>query len=336
MNHSEVAELGTTLERFIGLQLPGESSVQVIGLRRASAGNSRENWVFDAKWDEHGVVSARPLLLRRDPPGGVVETPRRVEFELLRVLHVTAVPVPEVLWIDESGEHFGRPSLIMQRCDGAADRSVLRGFDPLRLGAGRVEVARELAGLLAAVHGLDLDSTGIGSILPWPVPNPAESELAYWLGMLDEQELEPHPALRLVGHWLAGHPPAPRPLTLVHGDFRPGNALVRNGHVAVMLDWELARIGDPVDDLGWYTVPMYRREHFIPGSWEPADFLAYYGERTGRQVPAVDLEFWQVMAGFRLAVMGVMGIRSWCEGRSDRPPRPVDSFAAGLLAGLVS
>jgi aminoglycoside phosphotransferase (APT) family kinase protein len=336
MSQGEVAELGAALERFIGLQLPGSSSVQVSGLRRSSAGNSRENWVFDASWDEHGVRSARPLLLRRDPPGGVVETSRRAEFELLCALRATAIPVPEALWIDELGEHFGRPSLIMQRCDGAADRSVLRESDPLRLGAGRIELARQLADLLAAIHGLDLDGTGIGSVLPWPVPNPAESELAYWLRKLDEHELEPHPALRLVANWLADHPPTPKPRTLVHGDFRPGNALLRDGRVAVMLDWELARIGDPVDDLGWYTVPMYRREHFIPGSWEQTDFLEYYGERTGLQVPAADLEFWQVMAGFRLAVMGVMGIRSWCEGRSDRPPRPVDSFAAGLLAGLVS
>ncbi len=46
--------------------------------------------------------------------------------------------------------------------------------------------------------------------------------------------------------------------TLVHGDFRMGNLMVDGERVTGVLDWELAHIGDPVEDLGWLCVPAWR------------------------------------------------------------------------------
>jgi aminoglycoside phosphotransferase (APT) family kinase protein len=329
---ADVERLAVTLTSFL-IDVSGDEAVKVRGLHRAGEGSSRENWAFDADWSIGSPWPAR-LLLRRDPTGGVVETSRRTEFDLLSVLAPTGLPVPTVLWMDESGERLGRPAMVVGRHPGRAHRGVLGPADPLALGADRARLAVDMCDLLADLHAVDLRATGADSVLVRPAGSAAASELRYWTAELDREELEPHPALRLVGRWLRDHiPAAAGPSVLVHGDFRPGNVLVDNGRIGHLLDWELARIGDRHDDLGWYCTDMYRSEHFIPGVWEQDDFLRRYAERSGRAVDREAVRYWAVMAGFRLAVMGLAGVSSFVDGRSNRPAKPVDAFAARLLAG---
>ena len=141
----------------------------------------------------------------------------------------------------------------------------------------------------------------------------------------------------MAAEWLRDHLPPPPPRTvLVHGDFRPANVLVENGAFAVLLDWELSHLGDPLDDLGWYTTPLYAREHFIPGVWEQADFLRRYTGLSGIAVDPAALRFWQVMSTFRLAVIALTAVRSFCEGGSDRPAAPADAVIRRVLADIAT
>jgi aminoglycoside phosphotransferase (APT) family kinase protein len=39
--------------------------------------------------------------------------------------------------------------------------------------------------------------------------------------------------------------------TIVHGDYRLGNFLIRDAKVAAVLDWELCTLGDPLADIGY-------------------------------------------------------------------------------------
>ena len=45
---------------------------------------------------------------------------------------------------------------------------------------------------------------------------------------------------------------------MVHGDFRLGNLMVDGDGLAAVLDWELAHLGDPMEDLGWFCVKAWR------------------------------------------------------------------------------
>ncbi|MDT2005800.1 phosphotransferase family protein [Rhodococcus opacus] len=189
----------------------------------------------------------------------VVDTTRDAEFELLRLLGTTEVPVAKVHWIDD-GTTFGRPSMIVERRRGAADRGALRDIDPLGIGErARLRLAGRLADTIAQVHRLDVETLGLDRVLPHPGKDPARVELERWERELDNVELEPQPALRFVARWLRDHiPPPPERLALVHGDFRPANVLVHEGEFETLLDWELAHLGDPVDDLGGIPVRSIR------------------------------------------------------------------------------
>jgi aminoglycoside phosphotransferase (APT) family kinase protein len=101
--------------------------------------------------------------------------------------------------------------------------------------------------------------------------------------------------------------------------------------VEVLLDWELAHLGDPVDDLGWYACSIYSLEHFLDDRWTLADFLARYAAVTGHSVDPERLRFWQVMSTFRLAVIALTAIRNFCDGTTDRPAPPADRVVLQAL-----
>ena len=101
---------------------------------------------------------------------------------------------------------------------------------------------------------------------------------------------EPHPAFELGLRWLDEHVAA-RPDTpaLVHGDFRNGNFIVGPDGIRAVLDWELAHLGDPIEDLGWLCVKSWRfgvADQLVGGFGDVADLLDAYargGRRDGRR-----------------------------------------------------
>jgi aminoglycoside phosphotransferase (APT) family kinase protein len=301
---------------------------------RLGGGSSQENWAFDALvGDRDGEATWQPMLMRREPEVGVVDTARDVEFALLRALSVTDLPVPRVYAFDD-GSRLGRRAMVVDRLSGRAHRGVLRDADPLRLGEpARLDLAAALPALLARVHRVDVRPAGLTDILGEPSGDPADAELRWWVAKLDATELEPQPALRATIAWLQRHlPPPPQRITLVHGDFRPANVLVgEDGRTSALLDWELAHLGDPHDDLGWYTCSVYRGEHFLAGRFELDDFLREWSRAAGLTADAERLHFWQVMSTFRLAVIALTGIRAFCDGVTDRPAAPADRVIAMAL-----
>jgi aminoglycoside phosphotransferase (APT) family kinase protein len=317
--------------------LKGGGVLRLENLHRIGGGSSRENWPFDLIEGTAPNEKRHELLLRRDPAESVVESDRTTEFELLRALQPTSIPSPEVLSLDASGEIFGRPSMIMVRNRGTASRHLLRDRDPFELGLDRrVALGKALSGLLADLHSVDLATHGIDKILTPPNQNPAMLELETWVAELDRQEIDPEPQLRMVASWLEDNiPAAPAHTVLVHGDFRPANVLIKDGKIEALLDWELARLGDPLDDLGWYTTPLYRKEHSIPGGWEVADFIHEYERAMNLEIDAKALKFWQVMAMFRLSIIALTSVRSFLQGQSDRPTAPIVSLTAQTLSAAI-
>ncbi|HEX7096250.1 MAG TPA: phosphotransferase family protein, partial [Acidimicrobiales bacterium] len=303
------------LQRFLDAQLHG-AGVRIDGLRRTSAGFSRENWVFDASWrDADGVDRHERLIMRRDPVGSVLDTDRRVEFGVLRALEHTAVPAPRVRWLDADGEWLGRPSVVMVREEGVCDWFVLSSDRPL---ADRVAIGRRFVELLATIHTLDWRRAGVGEVLDDPGPDASLVALDHWERELRRHQVEPHPELEVVAAWLRANAPRSQTTVLVHGDFKPGNALMRGDHVHVMLDWETAHLGDPIEDVGWITNPVRAREHQIPGAWERDQIVEHYAKTTGFTVDPDALRWWNVLANYKLAVIVLTGIAAFVDGRFDR------------------
>ncbi|MFQ5556076.1 MAG: phosphotransferase family protein [Acidimicrobiales bacterium] len=179
------------------------------------------------------------------------------EAAVLTAVRAHGVLAPEVLLATDDPAAAGAPLLVTRRVHGlAVPRRILRAVQADR--DLRSRLTDQLAQQLALVHSLPVD--GLPPSLARPSRAPADAftdELTETLAQLDV----PLPAVRLALRWLRRSPPAETARTLVHGDFRNGNIIVDpdggRGLVTV-LDWELAHVGDPMNDLAWLCLRTWR------------------------------------------------------------------------------
>lgn len=318
------------ISSFVSSELGPHADVRVDRVSRVTTGRSRENWLFDAHWTEAGHQRDEELIIRIDPDGGLIETDRSVEFAILQALESTPVPAPRPRWLDPDGSRLGRPSLVMVRERGTCDYYVLG--DENRPAAARADLARRLCELLAEVHRVDWRSVGLDRVLDDPGPAAATAALDHWQAILHRDQLETHPELELASRWLRDHAPTSPGTVLVHSDFKVGNVLLDpDDAIVALLDWELAHLGDPHEDLGWVTQPLRTREHYVPGAWERDELLGHYESITGTPVDWAAVHWWNVMSCYKTAVMQTSGLRSFVEGRSDELYLPTAAVLGTLL-----
>ena len=105
------------------------------------------------------------------------------------------------------------------------------------------DLARDFMGQVNALHALE------------PPEDLAHDDLSVWTQLYREHCPEPDPLIDLGLRQLAEMaPPPPDRTVLVHGDLGPGNVLHDGHRVTGLCDWELAHVGDPMEDLAWITV----------------------------------------------------------------------------------
>jgi aminoglycoside phosphotransferase (APT) family kinase protein len=269
---------GTALERVLG-------TGPVTGLRRLTAGASRETWLFEAG-DE-------ALVLRRDPPARQDPVVMAREAACLRAAAAHGVPVPRLRAAGDGTDGVGSPYLVMDRVEGETLAPRLLRDD--RYAAARDGLARELGRVLARIHRIPAAE----------VPGVVETDRLADLRATHDGFGEARPAVELALRWLVEHRPDPVPSTLVHGDFRNGNLVVGEDGLRAVLDWELARTGDPREDLGWLCAKVWRFGAAAPvGGFGPREELFDgYAEVAGTRPDAAAVHWWEVFAAVHWAVI---------------------------------
>lgn len=263
----------------------GTDGVEVRGLRRLTGGASRETWSFDAVL---GDGSERPLILRRDPP-----TQMRAGAEMTReatAIEAAArvgVPVANVVAHDTDPALVGAPFIVMDRVEGeTVPRRILR--DEAYAGV-RPRLAERCGEILAGIHSIPAGEVeGLEATDPLP-------HLRGALDFFDERS----PAFELAMRWLEQNRPETAPTTVVHGDFRNGNLMVTPEGISAVLDWELVRLGDPMEDLGYLCARCWRFgvvERPVGGFGEYADLFRGYENVTGQPVDRELVRFWEVFS----------------------------------------
>ena len=109
----------------------------------------------------------------------------------------------------------------------------------------RPELAYECGRVLAKIHQIDVDSTGLRKKL-WQI---SPRNLLNRRGTLPSAA-DSQPMIDYTARWLLDHLPVDYEPRFVHNDFRNGNFMLSAQGIVAVLDWELAHIGDPMRDLG--------------------------------------------------------------------------------------
>ena len=308
-------EVGEKLRAFLKRSHDAKS-LRIDDLRLLTGGASRQTWSFDAAIEHADGRSERlALIARADQRQTAGLMTRETEYRLLEAAHAAGVPVPRVhLMGDDS---LGAPFFLMERVDGETiARRIL--CDDEYAGA-RQEMTAQLGEILAAIHRVQPGD--LAAVLAQPLAGkpPAESELQRIEGAFRSIAPEPHPAFELAIHWLKAHLPATGEPALVHGDYRLGNLIVGPEGVRSVLDWELAHIGDPMEDLAWVCVRSWRfgnDDKPVAGVGQREALFSAYEAAGGRAVDAAAVDWWEIFGNLRWGVFCIMQARAYLDGLS--------------------
>jgi aminoglycoside phosphotransferase (APT) family kinase protein len=273
---------------------------RVVVADRIQGGGRKEAWFIDLEGDG----GTAPLFLRYDRSDpALTKDPWTLHREatVYLALQSSAVRVPRVL-----GVHPVHQAMLSERVSGGNWFS--RIVDP----AEQEATARDFMTQLAALHSLDALELDLPAFPPvTTVAEAVAAELDEWAQVLSARGGTPDPALAFSLRWLQNHNPSydGRPV-LVQGDTGPGNFMYLDGRVTAVVDWELAHLGDPMDDIAWLS---------LRATQEPfTDFptrLREYEELSGNLIDEGRVRYYQVMAETKLQVMSHRGPRN--DGDSD-------------------
>ncbi|HXC25777.1 MAG TPA: phosphotransferase family protein [Gemmatimonadaceae bacterium] len=269
----------------------------VRSLRRLAGGASQEIWLVHVV---NGEDEERDIVLRRDMDGALSTLARtRVEeYALMQAAYDSGVPVPKVFYGPWQLE--GRNAFFMDHVAGETiGRRLVR--DPAYAQA-RAALPGQLMRGLVGLHAIDT------SELPFlGTPQTAIDLVAALERDLDACG-EGHPALELGLRWLRVHAPPLERTALVHGDFRMGNFVVGADGLSGILDWELAHVGDPDEDLGWFCVRAWRfgSDQLAAGGITTREqLLALHREAGGHEVTPERLRYWEIFGNVKWGIVAL-------------------------------
>lgn len=265
---------------------------RVKGLVHVWGGASRDTWSLDAI-DRAG--RCHPLILQRRHGQELdARLGTAVEARLIEAAREAGVPTAPLLAWSDASEELGLPYLLFERIEGeAAPERILREE---RFAPARGMLARQYGEALGRIQRID------PADVPGLVP---EDPLEHFEQALDGLG-EPAPALAFGFRWLRTHRPPPGDPVVVHGDFRNGNGIVAPDRgLRAVIDWELAHLGDPMEDLGWFCLRAWRFGSPLPvgGFGRYDQIIAGYETTSGRKVDRDTLRWWQIMGTVRWAVI---------------------------------
>ncbi len=304
------------------LSRAGQQVVEIDALRRLAGGASHETWAFDAHC--HGSA-VEPLVLRRDFAHGLLDEAFTggvaAEFALLETLHAAALPVPRPRYCETDTAALGTPFMIVERAVGTDLRKLLaaQAYNASISAAERRASGVALVTLQARLHRLPVPlDVGVAHA----AKDCVQHEISRWAGLIAASP-STRPVLDSAVHWLRTHPPPVLRLALVHGDFKANNLVTDAQRLwqeksATILDWEMAHIGDPIEDLAW-TLLWSTAHDLVGGLLDRSEYVSAYETASGHAVDAARLAYWEIFACVKLAAIFVAGVRPKADGLAQRP-----------------
>jgi aminoglycoside phosphotransferase (APT) family kinase protein len=318
------------LEGFLDAHGLGEGEIEASPI---GEGHSNVTYLIERGGSE--------MVLRRPPRPPLPPSAHDVlrEARLLSALSDTPARVPDVLAVCDDPTMIGAPFYVMERIGGDV---IVTSIPPaLDTPAERCRIGEQLIDSLVEIHAVDWRAAGLDGF--GKPTGYLERQLRRFLGLWELNKTREITAVETVGSWLAEHLPSSGPATIVHGDYRLGNTIFASGapaHLAAVLDWEMATIGDPLADLGYLCMMwseagdpkvglrdalgnVTRAEGFPTR----AELIARYEELSGRSMS--DIRWYTTLALWKSVVFMEGNYKRAIAGTTDDPY--LKQFGDGVL-----
>lgn len=316
-----LAAVAEALTQWFSARL-GSDEVQIRELRRHAEGWSWQTYTMEAEWTTAaGGRETRGYAVRVEPRDGLL-APYDIDgqFHLHRaVLDHSDVPMADLYWLEHDPNVLGMPFYVMERLQGLVPVQ-WRGKDPavFPTDEARHDLGLQFVDIQARIHAVDWRGAGVdlaGATFGTPLES-AHAWVEHWARYYEDSVLVELPLLRYAIRWLRENVACSDMLTLCHGDYRIGNFIVRDGRITGIFDWELAHVSDPVEDIAYAGLPLFRgRNPLLSQLLAPGEYFARYEELTGVRVEAEAFHFWTVLGLLKAAASHLRGSRAFEEGR---------------------
>jgi aminoglycoside phosphotransferase (APT) family kinase protein len=301
--------------------------VRVDQCARIHGGASRETYALDVTIDG----APRGLILRRDPEDSLIDTERALEFAAYQTFESIA-PVPKTVALVADGSVLGRPFFIMERIEGgsAASPFALAPYAPHTEAIGE-----QFFKTLGQIHAVTPEGTPLARVVDSPPPSECwRRELDHWERVIEQDTQEPQPIVRAALRRLRrAPPPAPKRLAVVHGDYRTGNFLHDGaGNILAILDWEMAHIGDPLEDLAWAMDPLWCNgaRDLAAGMIAKHDAIALWKRESGFAFDAASFEWWSLFASVKGMAIWISSAKAFADGKNNDPVLSASAYLCSL------
>jgi len=304
------------LEAWLSGHRGREVSIPELSIPEAT-GMSNVTLLFDLNWQEDGETRCEAVVARLQPEIARPVFPAydlSLQYEVMEsVGRNSDIPVPELRGLETDKSLLGVQFYIMKRIDGR----IPTDMPPYNMDgwmvhettlAERANMWRTAVHTLARYHQLDYLKLGFAKLLE-PGQTPLQKQLAYWQDYLDwALEGAGHAICQRALDWLQANQPAEEPTVLCWGDARLGNIIFRDSldGIAAVLDWEMAVLGNPVQDLAWFN---YLDATFAEGLGMPrleglptyAETITQWEQACGYS--ASDYDYYLIFAGMRYGLI---------------------------------
>lgn len=304
------------------------TEVSVSDLHEHVEGWSRDTVSFRASWTDADGEHERRFVVRaesdeqvdgdRHDPGNDIAT----EYRTMAAVQDAAVPVPETIYWEPDTEVLGGRFFVVDHRTGTAP-IVWEREDRERLydhWDGTSDLPDQFVDAAAGIHELG----------PADVPfldhheDYVDWEIDRWVRVYRESTPRREPAVEEAIRWFMANKPDVPEHTLVHGDFRIGNMLIDGEELSAVLDWELARLGDPMYDLGYASTRYFsgklitpiERPELASSLLEREWFYDEYERRTGRAVDRDRVRYWRAFSAFVMMTISLSRVNRFREGRA--------------------
>jgi aminoglycoside phosphotransferase (APT) family kinase protein len=258
------------------------------------------------------ITESKNLVLRRKPPGKLLPSAHAVdrEYKVITALYETDVPVPRTYGLCEDDDVAGTAFFVMDFLDGDLF------WDPMipsMTNRDRTEIYKNKNKTLAKLHSVDYKKIGLED---YGKPgNYVARQVSRWSKQYRASETDNIEAMNNLIDWLPKNIPDDDETTIVHGDYRLDNMILKNNEVVGILDWELSTLGHPIADFSYHCLSWRTQEAF----WDEAklkelgipserEYMEMYCENSGKDL-SKNWEFYMAFNMFKIAgiLQGILG-----------------------------
>jgi len=238
-------------------------------------------------------------VLRRPPLSHVLASAHDMgrEHKIIAALWPTPVPVPQALGFCADPAVNGAPFYVMRFVHGVVLHDVVITQRELPEAVRRAN-GESCVDVLSDLHGVDVDSVGLGDLAK--KEDYIARQLKRWYGQYQQSKTADRPAVDRLHDFLKARIPPQGGATVVHGDYRLGNCITdpENGQIRAVLDWEICTLGDPLADVGYVLATWAQSTDRLagapgapslaPGYPSREEILERYAKRSGRDLSNID------------------------------------------------